>query len=201
VEKLIVRTAAKTVVIILIIVAIIFAVFNFVFPQHMATYCENVGNYSLAVKYTSLRYTYTGSADDLERCVQDSILSGVDDYIADYGKQLLDNDELEQIVERNGDGYPGGQNYYEYLSGKVAASKSTIGDFDGAWEIALKANGTTSFKSGNPVTTLAIRIISDKNKDAATKMVEKLQEITPQEESEQTSLRELTKRLRSVALS
>jgi hypothetical protein len=201
VEKIIVKTAVKTVMIILIALIILFAVFNFAFPQHMATACERLGNYSLAVKYASLRYTYTRDADDLSRCVNDSILSGKDEYIADFGEQMLELDTFDELVAQNGNGYPGGVDYNQYLSGKVAASKYATGDFDGAFEIAFKANGDSSFASGNPLMVMSIRIISEKDKTGASQMAEGLQKVSPEDEGEQTNLRELIKRLRTVALS
>lgn len=55
-QKLVVKTAVKTVLILLGIVIAAFAIFNFAFPQHMATAMESLGNYDMAVKYANLRY-------------------------------------------------------------------------------------------------------------------------------------------------
>jgi hypothetical protein len=200
VEKIIVKTAVKTVLIIFILLAIVFAVFNFAFPQHMATACERLGNYSLAVKYTSLRYTYTRDVDDLSRCVDDCILSGKDEYIADFGEQMLKQDTFDEVVAKNGNGYPGSVDYNQYLSGKVAASKYAVGDFDGGLEVAFAANGYTSFANGNPLMVMSIRIIYEKDKSGATRMAEELQKVTPSDDVEIADLKALIKRLRSLAL-
>ena len=72
----------------LLIIVIAFSVVSFAFPQNMAEMFENLGNYSFAVSYASLRYKYTGDCYDLARCAEDSILARADDKIVRYAGEL-----------------------------------------------------------------------------------------------------------------
>jgi hypothetical protein len=162
----------------------------------MATFTEGIGNYSLAVKYTSLRYTYTGDKYDLARCVEDSILSEKDEYIVEYGEKLIALEDFDEVCAYKEEQYKI-ENYREYLYGKVASSLYGTGDLEGAITLAENENGLTSFASGNPLMALAVRIITDHDKESASVMIEELEKVTPQNEDEITLLSNMKHRLYS----
>ena len=90
-KNFVIKTAVKTFLIVLAVAVAGFIIFNFAFPQHMASFAERVGNYDMALKYASLRYSYTGSTDDLARCFEDAILAGDDEAILEYGDEFFEN--------------------------------------------------------------------------------------------------------------
>lgn len=178
-EKLVVKTAVKTVLIILGVFIAVFAIFNFAFPQHMATVTESIGNYELAVKYASLRYYYTKNCDDLARCFDDSVLLGKDEYILQYGEQLIDKGrDYEEVCKsknilQTGSGY----DYDHWVKGKLAVSYYNTGKTDKAIEMAAADNGTKSFAYGNALMSLAARIRAEKDAATAEKLLVVLEEI------------------------
>lgn len=201
-ERIVVKTAVKTVLILLGIVIVSLGVLNIAFPQYMATFTENIGNYSLAVKYASLRYTYTGDVYDLARCVDDSILSGKDEFILEYGEKLIGSDGYEQVAEyKNTQVLNGAMDYGLFVSGKVAAAKYSLGDFDGALELALASNGATSFKKGNPLAALAAKVRERDDAVSAEKLLRVLDNVNPVDEEEAHYKNELYKLVKTVTLS
>ncbi|MGN0818118.1 MAG: hypothetical protein ACI4L9_04030 [Candidatus Coproplasma sp.] len=201
-EKIIVKTAVKAALIILGLLIAAFCVLNLAFPQHVATFTEDIGNYDLAVKYASLRYTYTGDSYDLARCVDDSILSEKDEYILEYGEKLLSCQDYAEVVEyKNTQVLNGVMDYDCFVSGKVAAAKYRQGDFDGALELAKKSNGTQSFKKGNALAALAVEVRAQRDAQSAKKLLVVLDGIDCSEEEENIFKAELYKQLNTVAVS
>ena len=186
-EKLVVKTAVKTVLIILGIFVAVFVIFNFAFPQHMATATESIGNYDLAVKYASLRYNYTKNCDDLARCFDDSVLLGNDEYILDYGEKLIKHRDYEEVCKTKNLKQTGSRyDYNHWVKGKIAVSKYNTGVKKKqdklkreAIDLAAAETDTETFEYGNPLMALAVCIKSEdpKDVDAATYILEKLDAI------------------------
>lgn len=199
-EKLVVKTAVKTVLIIVGILVAVFAVFNFAFPQHMATATEAMGNYELAVKYASLRYWYTKDCDDLARCFDDSVLLGNDDYILEYGENLVAHRDYVTVCrERNAMQHGSGYDYNHWVNSKLAVSYYNTGKAAKAIELAAENNGTASFEYGNALMSLAARIRSANDKEAAEAILAVLEDISPAEEKEKDYLTQVISIIRSVA--
>ncbi len=198
-EKLVVKTAVKTVLIILGILIAVFAVFNFAFPQHMATATESIGNYDLAVKYASLRYYYTKDCSDLARCFDDSVLLGKDEYILQYGEQLIDHRDYEYVCERKNSQQTGsGYDYNHWVKSKLAVSYYNTGDTPKAIKMAAEDNGKDRFPYGNALMSLAARIRSAKDADAAKELLDVLELITPTEQKESEYLNKVMVLLSAV---
>lgn len=175
-EKLVVKTAVKTVLIILGVFIAVFAIFNFAFPQHMATLTESIGNYELAVKYASLRYYYTKDCDDLARCFDDSVLLGNDEYVVQYGEQLINKKDYEEVCNdrntlRTGSGY----DYDHWVKGRLAVAYYNTGETEKAIEMATENDkDLNSFEYGNALMLLAARIRAERDADAAEKILKVL---------------------------
>jgi hypothetical protein len=176
----------------------VFTVFNFVFPQHFATATEKIGNYELAVNYASLRYTYTQDSYDLARVVEDSILSEKDEYVLQYGEKFIALDNFEEVAATRGEQL--NIDYSTYVCGKIAVARYNSGDFDGALQLAADTNGKQSFKSGNTLIALSIRVISVHDKQNAKVLESTLDEISTTDAQEQELLNNFKKRLRTEYL-
>lgn len=185
-EKLVVKTAVKTVLIILGILTVVFAIFNFAFPQHMATATESIGNYSLAVKYADLHYKYTNSCADLARCFDDSVLLGDDAYIIKYGEKLVENENYQSVCAKRNESEGGSYNYDNWVKSKLCISLYNTGKRAEAIDRALDYNGTSSFVYGNPLMSLAVRIKSQADAEGAEAFLKALQfeNITPVDATE-----------------
>lgn len=217
-QKLVVKTAVKTVLILLGIIIAAFAIFNFAFPQHMATAMEALGNYNMAVKYANLRYTYTGDCFDLARCYDDSVLSGENENIILYAEKLLADKDYERVcAERNGiynDMYADqfGFNFDYDLRVRSTTSVAYYSQaikMDGddrstytqkAINFALDANGNDRFPYGNSLMTLSIKIANNNDLAAAELMLVALDGITPTDEEEKGDLMYFKNKLRGVTV-
>lgn len=190
----------KTVLIILGVVVVIFAIFNFAFPQHMATLTEGMGNYNLAVKYASLRYSYTHDGDDLSRCFDDSVLLGNDKYIIQYGEELTARNDFELICEVKNEKVGGGYDYRHRVLGKLAVSYYKTDKKQEAVELAYEANGTGSFAYGNALMALSAVVRSAKDGTVCASIIEKLDKITPVKEEEINYVKEVKSSLKTVVV-
>lgn len=197
-EKLVVKTAVKTVLVILGVIVVIFAIFNFAFPQHMATLTESMGNYSLAVKYASLRYSYTHDCADLARCVDDSILLGNDAYILQYGEEIIAHGDFDEYCRKKEEEMGGGYDYRSKVLTKVAVSYYNTGRVRQAIDIASELCGTSSFGYGNALMALCARIKSNSDASSAALVLPVLEGISPTEELERGYLTQVIASMRSV---
>ena len=200
-EKIVVKTAVKTVLIILGILVAVFAVFNFAFPQHMATATESIGNYDLAVKYSLLRYNYTKNCEDLARCFEDSVLLGEDKYILEYGEKLTGHHDYEEVCKAKNEQQSGSRfDYKHWVNSKLAVSYFNTGEKAKAITLASDDNGTETFVYGNALMSLAARIRTAADGEAATAILTVLENIHPAEETEKDNLTQIVAILRGVAL-
>ncbi|MGN1372789.1 MAG: hypothetical protein ACI4VK_01925 [Candidatus Coproplasma sp.] len=215
-QKLVVKTAVKTVLILLGIIVAVFAIFNFAFPQHMATAMESVGNYGMAVKYANLRYMYTGDSFDLARCYDDSVLAEDDSAIVTYAEKLLADKNYVQVCTQRNKVYNEmyseqlginfdydlrvrstlSVSYYNEAVTKEGEDRVTY--TQKAIDFALETNGTNRFPYGNALMTLSIRISNNRDKDAAQRMLEALQAVNPVLEDESDDLDAIKNKLRGV---
>ncbi len=201
-EKLVVKKAVKTVLIILGIVLVVFAVFNFAFPQHMATVTESMGNYTLAVKYASMRYSQTKDCADLARCFDDSVLLGDDKYILQYGEELVSHMDYDAVCKLKNEEYSGaGFDYNHRVNAKMAVSYYNTGKTAEAIALAVEDNGYKSFEYGNALMSLAARIKTEKDAEAAKAISDELDKITPSAEKpdEERYLTEVKKAMTAIA--
>ena len=171
-NNIIVKTALKTFLAIVIILFVAFGVASLGFPQHMATLCENMGAYSIATGYASLRYTYTDDMGDLSRCLEDSIFSQKDKNIVAFGdKMLADKGAFEEFCAAKSDGVWQSYDYRQYVLGAIASSKLIMEDGDGAIETATYAlDGESGFPVPNAAGDLAETIGDLKDRAAADKL-------------------------------
>lgn len=215
-EKLVVKTAVRTVLIILGLFLIVFAIFNFAFPQHMATIMEETGHYNLALKYADMRYSYTKNCDDLARCFEDSIVLGDDGYVIEFGEKLVAHRDYADLCRTKRDGYGDNYSYDHMVKSKLAVAYYGSGvklQADGktqegaelkskAIKLALEDNGTQSFEYGNALMSLSARIRAEEDRESAGAVLEILEnQITPADRTEQGYLTEVINILKAVALS
>lgn len=195
-KKFVFKTALKTFFIVVGVLVIGFLVFNLACPQHMATLFEQAGNYNLAVRYAALRYSYTDDTNDLARCLEDAILAGDDALTLEYGDEFLERDDSAQVMyeltaER-------GTDYLQLFGNAVVRAHYSTGDFVGALTLAFNINGETSFAYGNPLMSLAVAVISRSDVENAPIMLNALEHIATEDETEQSYLNDVISRVGSL---
>ena len=199
-EKIVVKTAVKTVLIILAAILAVFAVFNFAFPQHMATLTEGMGNYSLAIKYASLRYSYTHDGEDLARCFDDAVLWKNDKYIIEYGEELIKRYDFSDVCESKNKS-SGIYDYKHRVYGKLAVSYYNTGKKSDAVLFAASANEPDSFVYGNALMSLAVAVRAAHDSETCGLLIEELEKIHPVNEQEISYLNQVIASLRATSVS
>ncbi len=218
-EKVVLKAAVKAVLGIFIIFILAFAVFNLAFPQHMATITENMGYYSLAVKYADLRYSYTKNYNDLVRCFEDGVLAKNDSYVIKYGDKVIENvQKFEQLCtdKQNADS---AYEYGDWVYSKISVSYYAEGRKDSnkdngdkkilkAFELAIYNNGTEEFRYGNALMSLAASISTARDSETAFLMCRVLDEgylipegniITPTDQTQKEYLDLVKTNMKSTA--
>lgn len=182
-KNIVSKTAFKTILAIIIFLVAAFTVASLGFPQHMATLFENLGNYSFATGYASLAYTYSGTYENLARCVDDSILAGDDGNIVNFASRMVDNKGFEEYClkrdeeTKNNLGKYGVSattdfSYKQYLMGNLACSQYALGDKDAAIETAENAMKGLSFPANNVYVMLTRRAYAANDKEMKDKLYE-----------------------------
>lgn len=184
-KDFIVQIAVKAFLIVFGVVIVAFIIFNFACPQHMATFAESIGNYGLALRYASMRYSYTSDTRDLARCVEDAVFAEDNASVIEYGGMFFEKDDCAQVMydltlENN-------VNYLNFFGGALVSAHYAEGDFSAALDVASDLNGTESFAAGNPLIALASAVISSSDAANAPALVAVLQGVSP-EDGEQSEL-------------
>ncbi len=161
-KSIVLKTALKTLLIVISCLLVAFGVLSLGFPQHMATFCESTGNYAVAAQYASLRYQYTGNVDDLNRCMQNAILAQNDARIIEFGKKLTEHKNFDALCAQKDEQFAQGEynqytlSYRQYIYGKYAVALAKTGKLKAATEAAVNGNGKQSFAKGNALATLTV---------------------------------------------
>ena len=169
--KIIVKTALKVLLALLILAVIAFAAVSLAAPKTMAEFFEKQGNYSFAKGYMSLQYTYSGNVDDLAHFVQDCIQAEDDNSTSKMGEKLVVHDGFKELCERETERL--GVDYRHYICGKIACAKYRLGDKDGAIKFAkdkdyIVENG--EFSKNNALVQLMVEVTKANDKDGAQQL-------------------------------
>ena len=178
--KTICKTALKTLLLLAVVALVAFGVASLGFPSNMAGLCEKSGNYSMAVGYANISYTYTKDVNDLNRCFTDSVAAQSDSKIIKYGDKLIADEKFAEVCEKAESLVK--TDYKQYVYGRVSAAKYRKGKKDEAVALAIKAlDGVQSFPDGNALTYLSLQVIESNDKDTAAKLLAEVEKRTPAE--------------------
>lgn len=169
-KNVVTKTAFKTVLIVIIALIVAFATASLGFPQHMATMFENVGAYSFATGYAGLAYKYSGTVENLARCVDNSILAADDANIVNYGDKLVKHKDFISYSEKR-TAASGKVDYYHFVYGKLACAKYNRGNKDGAFKTAQTSmQDVSDFPVNNALALLVIRAVKKSDMEFCQKL-------------------------------
>ncbi|MBD5584767.1 MAG: hypothetical protein HDQ88_06775 [Clostridia bacterium] len=177
--NIVIKTALKTLLGVIIALLVAFAIASLGFPASMATLFENWGDYSTATGYASLNYSYTKKPDDLARCVQDSIISKNDNDIIKYGEQFIELKEFDEVCARKSEEYK--LSFNQLVYGNLACAKYRQGYKETALKYAkdgyakVKEEG---FIPGNAIAQLSVQVAEKSDKATAEKLLEEVNSVT-----------------------
>lgn len=170
--KVIYKTALKALLAVIIALVLAFGVASLAFPQSMASMCEKLGNYSGAVSYASLRYTYTKNVDDLARCADDSILAKSDGKIVKYCGKLVEHEDFDEVCKKKSTEL---LDYRQSVYGNLSAAQYRKGETQTAIQTAVKAmEGVNGFPKNNAFVFLTLEVQKKADKDTAVLILEEI---------------------------
>lgn len=179
--KVILKTALKTLLAVLILALVAFGIASLGFPSEMAGLCEKTGNYKMALGYANLSYSYSGSPSDLNRCFMDGVYAGSDGDIVKYGDKLIACEEFDDICAEKSAALE--SDYRQYVYGKIASAKYRKGSVDEALAMATEAtDDMQGFPLNNALAALSLEVIAKSDAGTAARLLEKVVEKTPMEE-------------------
>jgi len=128
-QKVILKTALKTLLGIFIALILAFTVASLGFPRSMAKMFENWEWYAFSTGYYSLAYSYRGDIDDLAKCAENSILDENDSKIIKYCEKLLAHEDFEGLCERKKNMFGEGLtfDYKKFITENLAQAKQRKG--------------------------------------------------------------------------
>lgn len=193
-SKIILKSALITLVTLIGAALVAFAVLSLAFPSAMAKMCEKTNNYSFAVRYAALSYTYSGDGEDVARCVEDAISSGKSSLVVKYGGKFLSHPQFSEVCDKkteewqrafSGNADIGQQveernlvlDYRFYICGEIAVARYTRGDMNGALEAAEKGcENYIGFPAGNPYVQLALKVVAENDAQGKAELKSALDE-------------------------
>lgn len=184
-SKVILKTALKTLLAVVIVIIIGFAVLSLGFPKLMASFLEDGGNYSFAAGYMSLSYSYSNDVADLARCVHDYISADKDEKVSQFGDKLVAHEKFLEYCDSESErltAYYGGEkpfDYRQYICGKIAAAKYRLGDNFGTMQIIYSAMDGVNFPANNAFVQLVLMVQERKDKDFGDEILYYMNTIKP----------------------
>lgn len=189
-KNLISGTAIKTFLAVIIVLALTYVGVSFWLPGPMASLYEDMGSYSIAVRYASLAYTYSGGQEDLARCVDDSILADSNADVIRFAEQLVEREDFEDYclrrdqemnykLEAAGIEY-GEYSYRQFVIGNLACAYFSEGDAGKAVEWADSGmRGVEGFPANNAYAMLASRAVTAGDGQTCQTLLEHVRQIAP----------------------
>lgn len=155
-EKIIFKTALKTILALILSISILFFATGLIFPGLIGDFTYKLGLTSISVPYTKAQYEYTKDINDLATLIDRAYQ--IDDYqtVVDFVDKMYEHEHYLDYVD-----YEMAQNdinYAQYLSGIYVLSLLEIGDSDTATDIVI-ANTKVSIENGEIKYTNVIKYL------------------------------------------
>lgn len=177
--KVVLKTALKTILAVLVVIIIGFTVLSLGFPKTMASFFEDGGSYSFAAGYASLSYSYSGDVADLARCVHDYIAADRDDKVSQFGDDLIKHENFSEYCKSETERL--GLDYKQYVCGKIAVSKYKTGDKQGAMKTVDGALTEVGFPANNAFVQLLLTVKEKNDKDFGDELLVYVKTVTPKD--------------------
>lgn len=179
-KHIVIKTALKTLLVVVMVLIVAFATASLGFPGRMATLFENMGAYSSATGYANLAYKYSDTVENLARCMDDSIFAGNDKKIVKYGDMLVEYEDFISYAEERTAALGGEVNYYYFVYSNLACAKFNCGDKDGALDMAkIAMQDVKDFPINNTYAILAIQAARNSDTEFCQKMYNLIVDLTP----------------------
>ena len=171
--KFALKVALSTAAAILAVLLLVYGFFALFLPAPLATFYENLGNYSGAVRLMRRAYDKSENEEDLKRLSE--LLCFKEDNAelsAEYVTKYCDEESFKNYCKEEKDG----QAYYDLMTSNAVKSLYTVGKGDDALKKASEylAFYSSSYPSGSSLRALMFAAAEKKDKQTLTKILEKL---------------------------
>lgn len=175
--KVVLKSIGTTLLAIVLLLTMAFAVLSLVFPSTMVEACSSLGLNGFAARYAAIEYSRTEQAKDIAQATEYAIFAEDDALIAEYGASFLADEEFDSFCQTEGAGYA------QYIRGQIAGALYRTGKKDEAIAAAFDGN-TKSFPQGNAIISLSVVAIDAKDKVTCAAILGKLNEYHVSEDQE-----------------
>ncbi len=157
-RKLIIKTVAITLAIILVVTAGFYLLLSAFFPSVLGDGYFRANNGELSLKYSEKAYEKSKEIGDLATLTERSIVFQDDDRTVKYAVLFVNNDKYQEYISGESEGY------HYYIVGNLCEAQYNKGNKLTALSTAF--NNTLSYTQHNPIHRLIL--ISAQNSDIAT---------------------------------
>ena len=154
-KKLVIKTVAIVLSIIVGVVAITFGVLCLTTPKTIAKGFESLGNYSASKYFYEMQYDKTENVDDLLVLIDNAYGHNDKTNLQGYLSELIGHKKFKKFcTDKNANLLSGGMKTEEYYSAFYASVLFDNGNFDGAKDFCASYVDTMGYTKFNPFTEL-----------------------------------------------
>ncbi|HBK01861.1 MAG TPA: hypothetical protein DDY77_02360 [Clostridiales bacterium] len=171
--KFVLKVALSTVAAIFAVLLLVYGFFALFLPAPLASFYENLGNYSGAVRLMKRAYDKSESEEDLKRLAELLCFKEENaELSAEYVTKYCDGESFKKYCKEEKDG----QAYYDLMTASSVKSFYIVGKPDDALKKASEylAYYSSSYPSGSSLRALMFAAADKKDKQTLAKILEKL---------------------------
>ena len=176
-KKVILKSIGTTLLAIVLLLAMAFAVLSLVFPSTMVDACSSFGLEGFAARYAAIEYSRTARVDDIAQATEYAVFAEEDELVAQYGLLFLSDENFDSFCVKEGEGYA------QYIRGQIAGALYRTDQKDEAVSAAFDGD-THSFPKRNAIISLSVVAIDAKDKVTCAAILGKLNEYHVSEDQE-----------------
>ena len=158
-NKNIVKTAIKTLVVLLVITGIVYGGFALFAPQKLVSFYQDMGENETALKFQERVYQKEKSLESLLDTINLAIIDDNEEKIIDYSNKLINEYVVEQVLEAN---------YCDFVIYNYCLALYDEENMDEAIDIATQYS--RSYQTTDPIRRLAAYSVAENDRNFAYKV-------------------------------
>ena len=171
-KRLIIKTAAITFGVALVVMLMTFGICSFAVPQVMMRFTDYIGLEEASADYAYVAYQRCGEVEYIARASEIAIRRSRDEVVVLRIEEFMDNADFAEYCEsRDSAGQEGG--YAQYIYGSYASALYRTGEREEATDFAFSVN-EEAFPRNNAVVALSFAAIERSDKEMCSLIAERL---------------------------
>ena len=165
-KKLIIKTIAITMVILVAVTGVFYLTVSLFYPRVLANFYFNLQNHDLTLKYSVKAYEASGDINDLSTLCERCIVFDEDENTVKYCTTLINDSEYDILLSKKSSGY------HNYIVGSLCEAQYKSGDKSLSVETAF--NNTSNYDELNPIHRLILLCANQNDKTTLSAIKQKL---------------------------